>query len=68
MRTVILAAVVFAGAQAPVLAQSNPKREACLREAQINGLYFTGGRNDMKSNGAVAPQRAAFMKACMARR
>jgi hypothetical protein len=50
------------------IAQSDPKREACLKEAQAKGLYVTGTRNPGTSNNYLAPQRKEFMMECMRRR
>jgi hypothetical protein len=65
----IIVAVGFSGLLiAAAHAQSNPKREACLKEAEAKGLYTTGGRNPGRFNESTAPQRQEFMKECMGRK
>jgi hypothetical protein len=53
-------------------AQSNPKREKCLVEAQGKGLYtpMTSriSANTARANRAMEPQLRAFMAECMKRR
>ena len=68
MKTVFLLSVFIFGFASTALAQVNPKREACLQEAQAKGLYTTGTRNAGTANSYMAPQRRVFMKECMARR
>jgi len=70
---IALATVLFCAGTFGAHAQSNPKREKCLQEAAVKGLWTqpTGGRGGnqaAQSNKAMAPQRQAFMKQCMAGR
>lgn len=52
-------------------AQSSPKREKCLLEAQAKGLFEpVRGRGYLitqRANAQKAPQRRAFMTECMKR-
>jgi hypothetical protein len=52
---------------AQAAAQADPKRVACLTEAEAKGLHTTSGRNPGRFNEMNAPQRKAFMTACLAR-
>jgi hypothetical protein len=50
---------------------ASPKFDACLKEAEAKGLYVsnTGGRAvGGRANAAMASQRKAFMKECMAKK
>ena len=53
-------------------AQSNPKREKCLAEAQGKGLYTPQtsrlSANTARANRAKEPELRAFMAECMKRR
>jgi hypothetical protein len=53
-------------------AQSNPKRDKCLLEAQGKGLYTPMSArvsaNVAKANRAMEPQLRVFMAECMKRR
>jgi hypothetical protein len=68
MRTVFVASILVLLPLTQACAQANPKREACLKEAEAKGLYTTGSRNPGRFNEMNALQRQEFMKACMARR
>jgi hypothetical protein len=74
MHKISFALVILASFAAnQVNAQSNPKMEKCLLEAQAKGLYtpfHAGERNPApayRSNVALAPQRKVFMAECMKR-
>jgi hypothetical protein len=67
MRTIIAASILVLVPLAQAGAQADPKRDACLKEAEAKGLYTSSGRNPGRFNEMNAPQRKAFMTACMAR-
>ncbi|MCJ2013593.1 hypothetical protein [Methylobacterium sp. J-076] len=69
MPTLAILILVLVASPMSAYAQSNPKREKCLSEAEQQGLFSSvRGKGTERSNAAMAPQRAAFMKECMGRR
>lgn len=69
----MIRAVIILGAlattAASAVAQVNEKRERCLSEAVLKGLYSRNpGKGSAAFNRYTMPQRGAFMRECMSRR